>query len=78
MSDASRIVDKLISKGFVERKENKNDRRNVELLITEDGLKLLESLDYIDTSFEQLFKNLNKSEIEQLNKLLDKLHKDFV
>jgi DNA-binding MarR family transcriptional regulator len=77
MSDASRIVDKLISKGFVERKENKADRRNVELLITESGLKLLESLDYIDTSFEQLFKNLNKDEIKQLNTLLDKLHEDF-
>lgn len=77
MSDVSRIVDKLITKGFVERKENKTDRRNVELLITDKGMAILESLDHIDNSFDELFKNLNKDEIKQLNTLLDKLHADF-
>jgi DNA-binding MarR family transcriptional regulator len=76
MSDASRIVDKLIQKGFVERKESKTDRRNVELLISPSGLKLLESLDHIDESFDTIFKNLSKDEIKQLNLLLDKLHED--
>jgi DNA-binding MarR family transcriptional regulator len=76
MSDASRIVDKLIQKGFVERKESKTDRRNVELLISPSGLKLLESLDHIDESFDTVFKNLSKDEIKQLNMLLDKLHED--
>lgn len=74
MSDASRIVDKLISKGFVERKESKTDRRNVELLITPSGLKLLESMEHIDDSFDMIFKNLSKDEIKQLNSLLDKLN----
>lgn len=74
MSDASRIVDKLILKGFTERKESKTDRRNVELLITHKGLKLLESLDYVDESFNDLFKNLSKDDIKNLNLLLDKLH----
>jgi DNA-binding MarR family transcriptional regulator len=76
MSDASRIVDKLIQKGFVERKESKTDRRNVELIISPSGLKLLESLDHIDESFDTIFKNLSKDEIKQLNLLLDKLHED--
>ncbi|MFO0435135.1 MAG: MarR family winged helix-turn-helix transcriptional regulator, partial [Sphingobacteriaceae bacterium] len=76
MSDASRIVDKLIQKGFVERKESKTDRRNVELIISPSGLKLLESLDHIDESFDAIFKNLSKDEIKQLNLLLDKLHED--
>lgn len=74
MSDASRIVDKLLKKGFVQRRESKKDRRNVDLLITNKGLKLLESLDYIDDSFHDLFKNLSKEEINQLNLLVDKLH----
>ncbi|MBK6521366.1 MAG: MarR family transcriptional regulator [Sphingobacteriaceae bacterium] len=51
MSDASRIIDKLIVKAFVERKECSSDRRNVDLLITEKGLKLLASLDHVDGSF---------------------------
>jgi len=74
MSDASRIIDKLIAKQFVERKECKTDRRNVDLMITEKGLKLLSSLDHIDESFHDLFKNLNAEDIKTLNALLDKLH----
>jgi len=74
MSDASRIIDKLIIKGFVVRSECKTDRRNVELLITSKGLKLLESLDHVDDSFHELFKNLSKEDIKNLNLLLDKLH----
>jgi len=74
MSDASRIVDKLIAKGFVERRECKSDRRNVDLLITQKGLDLLTSLAPEDQSFNEIFKNLSKEEVNQLNHLLDKLH----
>lgn len=72
MSDASRIVDKLKAKGFLERHECPNDRRNVDLLITEKGLALLKSLDYIDEEFKNTFKNLSVAEVKQLNDLLDK------
>ncbi len=72
MSDASRIVDKLKAKGFVERRECPNDRRNVDLLITDKGLELLKSLDYVDEEFKNTFKNLSLSEVKQLNDLLDK------
>ena len=72
MSDASRIVDKLKAKGFLERHECPNDRRNVDLLITEKGLALLKSLDYIDEEFKSTFKNLSAAEAKQLNELLDK------
>lgn len=74
MSDASRIIDKLIAKGFAERSECKSDRRNVDLLITQKGLDLLASLDHVDQSFNELFKNLSKEEVSKLNELLDKLH----
>jgi DNA-binding MarR family transcriptional regulator len=74
MSDASRIVDKLIAKGFVERRECKADRRNVDLFITQKGLDMLASLDHVDESFIELFKNLSKEDIKNLNDLLDKLH----
>jgi DNA-binding MarR family transcriptional regulator len=72
MSDASRIVDKLKSKGFLERHECPNDRRNVDLLITEKGLQLLKQLDFIDEEFKNTFKNLSVAEAKQLNDLLDK------
>ncbi len=73
MSDASRIVDKLNLKKLVVRSECTDDRRSVDIIITDKGLELLKSLDYIDTTSEQLFKSLSPKEIKTLNDLLDKL-----
>jgi DNA-binding MarR family transcriptional regulator len=73
MSDASRIVDKLNSKKLLVRKECPNDRRSVDIVITDKGLELLQSLDYIDNTSEQFFKSLSPKEITTLNDLLDKL-----
>jgi DNA-binding MarR family transcriptional regulator len=72
MSDASRIVDKLVSKKYVERAQCPSDRRSVNLLITDKGLKLLSQLDFIDDSTREIFKALTKKEVETLNELLDK------
>ena len=45
MSNASRLVDKLVAKKFVERTQCENDRRAVDVLITKKGLSLLSALD---------------------------------
>jgi DNA-binding MarR family transcriptional regulator len=76
MSDASRIIDKLKSKGLVERRECPDDRRNVDLLITQKGLDLLKSLDFVDEEFKNIFKNLTVQEAKTLNELLDKARGD--
>ncbi len=73
MSDASRIIDKLKLKKLVVRKECPNDRRSVDILITEKGLELLKTLDAVDEAPKELFKSLTVSEIKTLNALLDKL-----
>jgi len=73
MSDTSRIVDKLYNKGFLQRKQSAEDRRNVDVLITKKGLALLSSLDVMDDAAKQLFTTLSTSEINTLNDLLDKL-----
>lgn len=73
MSDASRIIDKLVAKGYVERKACPNDRRNVDIIITSTGLELLRSLDFIDEETKNIFAGLNTAEVETLNDLLDKL-----
>lgn len=73
MSDASRIVDKLYTKKLLLRKECPNDRRSVDVLITDKGLELLKSLDYIDDLSKQNIKSLTNDEINTLNDLLDKL-----
>lgn len=73
MSDTSRIIDKLFKKELVERTQCSDDRRNVDILISEKGMELINSLDYVDENIHHLFKTLTKEEIEVLNNLLDKI-----
>ncbi|MCE3227470.1 MAG: transcriptional regulator [Bacteroidetes bacterium] len=75
MSDASRIIDKLLAKGYVERKSCPNDRRQVHIIITEKGLELLKSLDFIDENMKDVFGALPVKDVEKLNDLLDQLRK---
>lgn len=73
MSDTSRIVDKLYTKKLLERNECPNDRRSVNVVISNQGLELLKSLDYVDDLSKQNLKSLSEKEIDILNDLLDKL-----
>ncbi len=73
MSDASRNVDKLVVKGLVSRATCDEDRRSVDLTISEKGLELLKQLDFVDDAGVEVFKNLNEAELQSLNELLDKL-----
>jgi DNA-binding MarR family transcriptional regulator len=72
-SNASRIVDKLEQKNLVDRKQCKDDRRAVDVFISEEGLSLLQQLDKVLESWEGSIRRLTESESEQLNFLLDKL-----
>ena len=52
MSDASRIVEKLRQKGFVERHISNYDRRHADVFITPKGLQMLSKLDTRDSEFD--------------------------
>ncbi|MEW6702091.1 MAG: MarR family transcriptional regulator [Bacteroidota bacterium] len=73
MSDASRLVERLRVKGLVKRELSLHDRRRVDVIITEKGLKLLSRIDKLNEQFDALFKNLSNPEAKKLNDLLDKL-----
>ncbi len=73
MSDASRIVEKLKQKGFIERQENQKDRRNLSIVVTDRGLKVLKNLEHIDEHVKDLFKNLSEDDQILLNTLMDRL-----
>jgi DNA-binding MarR family transcriptional regulator len=73
MSDASRIVDKLVSKNLVERKVCPSDRRSINILISKAGMDLLKQLDFMDDASKELFSTLPAKKIEELNNLLDDL-----
>ena len=72
-SDASRIVERLRKAGHVERVTCENDRRAVDVIITEKGLTLLKTLDPIVHNINDPLKTLEKDEIADLNVMLDKL-----
>jgi DNA-binding MarR family transcriptional regulator len=72
-SNTTRLVDKLLLKEYVTRKVCPENRRKIEVLITEKGLDVLAALDPKVIAHEQFFsKNLNLEEIDQLNQLLEK------
>ncbi len=74
MSNTTRLVDKLIKKGFVKRSICKLNRRKVEILITEEGINILKTIDPIITSTEaSITQGLSDKELLELNKLLNKL-----
>jgi DNA-binding MarR family transcriptional regulator len=72
-SNASRLVEKLRLKKLVERATCPEDRRAVNVIITQKGLDLLAEIDKEETSFLKELKNLSEKEAEQVNLLLDKL-----
>jgi DNA-binding MarR family transcriptional regulator len=73
MSDASRIVDRLVQKEMITRCTNNKDRRAVDIRISEKGLETLATMDAEFKTRDFLKDNLTNEEAGQLSDLLDKL-----
>jgi DNA-binding MarR family transcriptional regulator len=73
MSDTSRIVDRLVLKGWVDKKMCSADKRLVDVFITKEGKKLLERIDKKSDAMNATTAALSDAELEQLNQLLDKI-----
>ena len=75
--NTTRLMDKLIEKGLIERVRCKEDRRVVYVKITNSGLDLLSK---IDEEFNVASLNnidLTDAESEKLSELLDKLRNSY-
>ena len=74
MSNTTRLVDKLIEKGYVERSTCESNRRKVEIVITPHGMDLLSEIDPLTLLYNNLIlKDFSLNELNTLNTLLDKL-----
>lgn len=73
MSNASRLVDKLVAKGYVIRVVNVNDKRNILVSITDLGLRFVTDLDNEVAAFQKTFIDLPSSKLKDLNLILDEL-----
>ena len=74
MSNTTRLIDKLIEGGYVNRFICEKNRRKIEIFITKKGLELLNTLDIqLETKEQFLINNLNDKEKEELMRLLSKV-----
>jgi DNA-binding MarR family transcriptional regulator len=72
-SNATRLVEKLRQKSLVTREICENNRRQVDISITEKGLKVLKQIDEDQSEWLATLKNISKTEAQELNRILDKL-----
>lgn len=72
-SNATRLVEKLRQKGLVTREVCEDNRRQVDIGITDKGLNLLKKVDQDAESWLALLKNITQAEAKELNRVLDKL-----
>ena len=73
MSNASRIVDKLVEKGFADRIKSDEDKRQILVSITKPGFDLMNVLDEEVFNFNSKVINLPEAQLMVLNILLDNL-----
>ncbi|WP_424120489.1 MarR family winged helix-turn-helix transcriptional regulator [Robiginitalea sp.] len=74
MSNTTRLVDKLILKGLTERNTCPENRRKVEIRLTEEGVNALNKMDIaMEQAEKELMSALDPKEIGELNKLLDQI-----
>lgn len=73
MSDTSRIIELLRKKKLVERNICEEDRRKMDVVITQKGLDLLEEIEKENERMDKHLSALDEEEIVLLNDLLDKV-----
>ena len=71
--DVTRLVDRLVRSGWVERHRSEQDRRVVNVVITRKGLKLVDRLDEpVARLHREGLGHLTRKEMKELNRLLVK------
>lgn len=76
MSDASRMVDRLVSMDLLEKVRDKEDRRIVFIYLTSKGGKLVNDLVKRE-EVESLAAGMDEKKAQQLNELLDCFRSDL-
>ena len=72
-SNCTRLVEKLKQKGLVNRITCENNRRQVDITITDKGQMLLKKIDASQSVSLEAMEKISKAEAKELNRILDKL-----
>ncbi len=73
MSNASRLVDKLVEKGFAKRTTNNVDRRQVDVVIDKGGLAVLKKIEPDLSKFHDETVTMGEKDAKSLTEVLDKM-----
>jgi MarR family transcriptional regulator, 2-MHQ and catechol-resistance regulon repressor len=71
--NTTRMIDKLLLNGYIERERGESDRRMVLVKINQKGLGIMSQIDKIHPDFLKFTHNLSDQEAENLSDLLEKL-----
>ena len=75
-SRVSRVVGRLIEKGWVSKNASADDARLVEIALTSKGRQTIDEVVPLATDFEdQLLKGLSAPQIKDLSKTIERLHR---
>lgn len=73
-SNITRLIDKLLKRNLVVRKECETNRRKMDIIITSEGLQLLKKLDKKLEHFHKQFEtDLSDRDLKKLSGLLDRI-----
>lgn len=71
-SNTSRLIEKLVKKNYVERIICPEDRRKVEISLTDEGGKIVQfATRSMDSHMHELFDHMQEKDLDTLNDLLD-------
>ena len=72
-SDITRLIDRLVAKNLVVREVDEQNRRRVNLRLTDDANRFVAEVAQEFKDFESIVNHLTDEEVETLNTLLDKI-----
>jgi DNA-binding MarR family transcriptional regulator len=72
-ADASRIVDRLVKKGYLDKCPHEVDKRLVQVSLTKTGEGLIRKIDKTLDKLDELLNSLSEEESKTLNHLLNKI-----
>lgn len=70
--DLTRLLDRLLTKAYIVRENCSEDRRQVNVKITNEGLDLLKIIDKELEGWDDHIKTITEEEAKELNRILDK------
>ncbi len=76
--DVTRLIDKLVDRGLVQRSKSSEDRRMTIHTITDEGLDLLEEMDPKVQSVQQWFdQRVSDRDLQHLSRICEGIYADY-